>query len=109
MELSEPIAISKRATFQNRLVATVIKNYMERMSHVNNFFGSCRIIGDAEWFQRGVMIGFTGFNINRRLVVSIGNGIQLAPLVSSIFTGATQTTMALSTPWMELDILESFT
>lgn len=43
MELSEPIAISKRATFQNRLVATVIKNYMERMSHVNNFF-----VSDAE-------------------------------------------------------------
>lgn len=53
---------------------------MEGMSHVDDFFGCGWIVGDADRFERGVMFGFTGFNVYRRLVVSICNGVHLAPM-----------------------------
>jgi hypothetical protein len=54
---------------------------MEGMSHVDNFFGIGWIVGDTDRFQRGIMFDFMSFDINRRLVISIGYGIQLAPLL----------------------------
>lgn len=53
---------------------------MEGMSHVDDFFGCGWIVGDTERFQRGITLGFTGFNVDWRLVVSIRNGMQLAPV-----------------------------
>ena len=41
---------------------------MEGMSHVDDFFGCGWIVGDTERFQRGITLGFTGFNVDRRLV-----------------------------------------
>ena len=61
-------------------IITVLKVYMKGMSHVDDFFGCGWIVGDTEGFQRGITLGFTGFDVDRRLVISICDGVQLAPV-----------------------------
>ena len=61
---------------------------MKGMSHVDDFFGCGWIVGDTEGFQRGITLGFTGFDVDRRLVISICDGVQLAQC-----SGPTRTNM----------------
>lgn len=70
----------RRVVWLTWSIITVLKVYMEGMSHVDDFFGCGWIVGDTERFQRGITLGFTGFNVDRRLVISICNGMQLAPV-----------------------------
>lgn len=72
--------ITRRILLLTWSVISVLIVYMERMPHVDNFFGCGWIVGDTERFKRGVMFRFTGFNINGRLVFSICDGIHFAPL-----------------------------
>lgn len=53
---------------------------MEGMSHIDDFFGCVWTVGDTDRFERGIMFGFTGFDVDGRLVISICDGVQLAPL-----------------------------
>lgn len=90
-------------------VIIVLIVYMERMPHVDNFFGCGWIIGDTDRFKRGVMFRFTRFNINGRLLISVCNGVQLAPLFRTyqgkhMHTIKTSSNVWLPILWLPLSI-----
>lgn len=63
-----------------RSIIAVIEVHLDRVAIVGKAEGCAGLIGKPQWLQAGRIHSLSGYDIDWRLAVSLGNGIQLVPL-----------------------------